>query len=100
MIISEKLSDEQRSTTLSKLVGHGWQMVDGRDAISKRFEFVDFNEAFGWMTRVALIADHMNHHPEWSNIYKTVEVTLSTHDIGGLSALDIAMATKMDRLAG
>ena len=100
MIISEKLSDEQRSTDLSKLVSHGWQMVDGRDAISKRFEFVDFNEAFGWMTRVALIAEHMSHHPEWSNIYKTVEVTLSTHDIGGLSALDIAMATKMDQLAG
>ncbi|MBF9051073.1 4a-hydroxytetrahydrobiopterin dehydratase [Roseobacter sp. HKCCD9010] len=100
MIKPEKLSQEQRETALPELTGHGWQMVEGRDAISKRFEFADFNEAFGWMTRVAMIAEHMNHHPEWSNVYKTVDVTLRTHDVGGLSALDIAMATKMDRLAG
>ncbi|RMA43566.1 4a-hydroxytetrahydrobiopterin dehydratase [Rhodophyticola porphyridii] len=96
----EKLSDAQRSTALAELTAHGWQVGEDRDAISKTFTFGDFNEAFGWMTRVALIAEHMNHHPEWSNVYKTVKVTLSTHDVGGLSALDIAMATKMDRLAG
>jgi 4a-hydroxytetrahydrobiopterin dehydratase len=62
--------------------------------------FSDFNEACGWMARVALVAEHMNHHPEWSNVYKTVEVTLTTHDVGGLSNLDVAMASKMDRMAG
>ncbi len=100
MITPEKLSDGQRETALPELMSHGWAMVEGRDAITKRYVFSDFNEAFGWMTRVAMIAEHMNHHPEWSNVYKTVDVTLSTHDVGGLSALDIALATKMDRLAG
>jgi hypothetical protein len=57
-------------------------LVEGRDAITKRFVFSDFNEAFGWMTRVAMVAEHMNHHPEWFNVYKTVEVTLTTHDVG------------------
>ncbi len=95
-----KLEGDDRDKALAALADHGWSIADGRDAISKTFAFSDFNEAFGWMTRVALVAEHMNHHPEWSNVYKTVEVTLSTHDVGGLSQLDVAMASKMDRLAG
>ncbi len=95
-----KLEGDDRDKALAALADHGWSIADGRDAISKTFTFSDFNEAFGWMTRVALVAEHMNHHPEWSNVYKTVEVTLSTHDVGGLSQLDAAMASKMDRLAG
>lgn len=71
----------------------GWQMVEGRDAIKKQFLFKDFNEAFGFMTRVALKADKMNHHPEWFNVYNRVEVTLSTHDCQGLSERDIKLAT-------
>ncbi|MBC6436870.1 MAG: 4a-hydroxytetrahydrobiopterin dehydratase [Rhodobacteraceae bacterium] len=99
MIVPEQLSDEQRTTALPGLQDCGWRMVEGRDAITKCFVFADFNEAFGWMTRVALMAENMNHHPEWFNVYKTVEVTLSTHDVGGLSTLDIALATKIDRMA-
>jgi 4a-hydroxytetrahydrobiopterin dehydratase len=95
-----KLGDEDRAKALGTLTEIGWSVVDGRDAITKTFEFSDFNEAFGWMARVALVAEHMNHHPEWSNVYKTVEVTLTTHDVGGLSNLDVAMASKMDRMAG
>ena len=95
-----KLEGADRDHALKAVTDHGWSMVDGRDAITKRFVFGDFNEAFGWMTRVALVAEHMNHHPEWFNVYKTVEVTLTTHDVGGLSNLDVALASKMDRLAG
>lgn len=95
----ELLDEENRGRALEALAAHGWRPVDGREAITKRFTFSDFNEAFGWMTRVALIAEHMNHHPEWFNVYRTVEVTLSTHELGGLSNLDVALATKMDRLA-
>ena len=76
----------------------GWQLVDGRDAIHKRFVFKDFKEAFAWMTKVAAIADQMDHHPEWSNVYKTVEVTLTTHDAEGLSELDIRLAARMNAL--
>jgi 4a-hydroxytetrahydrobiopterin dehydratase len=95
----EKLEGPARDKVLSTLSGTGWSLVDGRDAITKRFVFRDFNEAFGWMTRAALIAEQMGHHPEWFNVYKTVDVTLSTHDIGGLSSLDAALAEKMDALA-
>jgi len=97
---AHKLDGDDRDRALEALAAHGWQMVEGRDAITKRYVFGDFNEAFGWMTRVALVAEHMNHHPEWSNVYKTVEVTLTTHDQGGLSNLDVALASKMDRIAG
>jgi 4a-hydroxytetrahydrobiopterin dehydratase len=78
----------------------GWQAVDGRDAIRKRFVFRDFSEAFGWMTRVALEAEKMDHHPEWFNVYKTVDVTLATHDAGGVTALDVTLAKAMDGMAG
>lgn len=85
-----------RQEDLSGLLGKGWAMVDGRDAIKKTFTFDDFNAAFGFMTRVALKADKMNHHPEWFNVYNRVEVTLSTHDVGGLSSKDVKLAKFMD----
>jgi 4a-hydroxytetrahydrobiopterin dehydratase len=93
-----KLSREARSAALARLAG--WQEVGGREAIAKTFVFADFNEAFGFMTRAALIAEKMDHHPEWSNVYKTVVVTLTTHDAGGVTARDIALAEAMDRIAG
>ena len=76
----------------------GWHLAEGHDAIRKRFVFKDFKETFAWMTKVAAIADQMDHHPEWSNVYKTVDVTLTTHDIDGLSELDIRLAARMNAL--
>jgi 4a-hydroxytetrahydrobiopterin dehydratase len=78
----------------------GWKAVDGRDAITRQFRFADFNAAFGFMTRVALKADKMDHHPEWSNVYNKVEVVLTTHDAGGVTDKDIELATFMDEAAG
>jgi len=98
--MTETISDEARATLLEPLLNTGWAMVEGRDAISKTYVFDDFVEAFGWMARVAIWAEKWNHHPEWSNVYKTVEVTLTTHDVGGLSPLDAKLARKMDALAG
>ena len=98
--MTEKLSEETRETVLAPLFDTGWQMVRGRDAIQKTFVFADFIEAFGWMTQVAIWAAKWNHHPEWFNVYKTVDVTLSTHDVGGLSAQDAKLARKMDSLQG
>ncbi|WP_338550091.1 4a-hydroxytetrahydrobiopterin dehydratase [Roseovarius phycicola] len=97
--MTEKLSDAERDTELSPLLTNGWVMVDGRDAIHREFQFKNFVDAFGFMTRAALWAEKWNHHPEWFNVYKTVQVTLSTHDVGGLSALDIKLARKMNDLA-
>ena len=94
----QKLSAEARKAALAKL--SGWTEVSGRDAIARKFTFKDFNEAFGFMTRAALVAEKMDHHPEWFNVYKTVEVTLSTHDAGGVTELDIKLAEAMDRIAG
>jgi 4a-hydroxytetrahydrobiopterin dehydratase len=96
--MSQKLSGEARQTALGRL--KGWSEVDGRDAIAKKFVFADFNQAFGFMTRTALVAEKLDHHPEWFNVYKTVDVTLSTHDAGGLTDLDIKLAEMMDKLAG
>jgi len=96
--MAQKLTGEARKTALAKL--SGWREVSGRDAIVKKFVFKDFNEAFGFMARAALVAEKLDHHPEWFNVYKTVEVTLSTHDAGGLTELDIKLAETMDRLAG
>ena len=95
--MTEKLSTA-RDTVLAPLFESGWKMVEGRDAIHKTFEFADFTEAFSWMTRAALWAEKWDHHPEWSNVYKTVEVTLSTHDVDGLSSLDAKLARKLDTL--
>jgi len=77
-----------------------WREVEGRDAIQRTFNFKNFNQAWGFMSRAALLAEEMNHHPEWFNVYGRVEVTLSTHDAGGLSALDVRMARAMDTFAG
>ncbi|WP_417207538.1 4a-hydroxytetrahydrobiopterin dehydratase [Antarctobacter sp.] len=96
--MTEKLSDTARKTVLAPLLDNGWAMVEGRDAIAKTFEFKDFTQAFSWMTRAALWAEKWDHHPEWFNVYKTVQVTLSTHDVGGLSALDAKLARKLDSL--
>lgn len=93
----EKLTESERAA-LHEL--DGWSLVDGRDAIQKTFSFKNFNEAFGWMSRVALLAEKMSHHPEWFNVYSRVEVTLSTHDAGGLSSLDVRMARAMNAFAG
>ena len=98
--MSERLSEETRGPLLEPLFKSGWSMVDGRDAIAKTFVFKDFADAFGWMTRVAIWAEKWDHHPEWSNVYKTVKVELITHDVDGLSALDAKLARKMDGLAG
>jgi 4a-hydroxytetrahydrobiopterin dehydratase len=76
----------------------GWQLVEGRDAIARRFVFTDFNEAFGFMSRVAIYAEQNGHHPEWANVWNRVDVTLSTHDAGGLSKLDIEMARFMNQI--
>ena len=96
--MAQKLSGEARSRALARL--NGWCELKGRDAISKKFVFADFNEAFGFMARVALVAEKLDHHPEWSNVYKTVEVTLSTHDAGGLTELDVKLAEAMNKFAG
>ena len=98
--MTDKLTDAERSTQIDPLLGTGWEMVDGRDAIHKTFVFKNFVEAFGFMTRAALWAEKWNHHPEWSNVYKTVEVTLTTHDANGLSALDAKLGAKLNALAG
>jgi 4a-hydroxytetrahydrobiopterin dehydratase len=94
----QKLAGEARKTALGKL--KGWSEVKGHDAITKKFVFADFNQAFGFMTRAALVAEKLDHHPEWFNVYKTVEVTLSTHDAGGVTELDVKLAAAMDKLAG
>jgi 4a-hydroxytetrahydrobiopterin dehydratase len=93
----ERLEGEQRRLSLAEIPA--WREVPNRDAITRKFAFDDFVDAFGFMSRVALIAEKMDHHPEWFNIYRTVEVTLSTHDAGGLTQNDIALAKEMDRLA-
>jgi 4a-hydroxytetrahydrobiopterin dehydratase len=96
--MAQKLTGDARKSALAKL--SGWSEVKDRDAITKKFVFKDFNEAFGFMTRAALVAEKMDHHPEWFNVYKTVDVTLSTHDAGGLTELDVKLAETMNRLAG
>ena len=95
--MSQKLSGEARKAALARL--KGWSEVPGRDAITRKFVFADFNEAFGFMARAALAAEKLDHHPEWFNVYKTVEVTLSTHDAGGLTERDIKLAELMDKFA-
>ena len=95
--MAQKLTADARKAALGKL--SQWSEVPGRDAITRKFVFKDFNEAFGFMARAALVAEKMDHHPEWFNVYKTVEVTLSTHDAGGTTELDVKLAQAMDKLA-
>jgi 4a-hydroxytetrahydrobiopterin dehydratase len=93
-----RLTDEERAGLAAALPA--WRMVEGRDAISRAFRFRDFNEAWGFMSRVALAAEAQDHHPEWSNVWNRVEITLSTHDAGGLSARDLRLAQAIDAIAG
>ena len=93
----KKLTPADRTAALKKL--RKWKSVAGRDAITRKFEFANFNEAFGFMARAALLADKMYHHPEWFNVYNKVDVTLSTHDAGGVTQNDIDMAAAMDSYA-
>ena len=91
----KKLSKIEVANKLRRL--SGWKLVKGRNAITKTFKFKNFIEAFGWMTSMALYAEKKDHHPEWFNVYSTVEVSLSTHDAGGVTNLDLDMAREMNR---
>ncbi|MEM9026917.1 MAG: 4a-hydroxytetrahydrobiopterin dehydratase [Pseudomonadota bacterium] len=93
----DRLPDADVVSALSSL--DGWSRMADREAITKRFVFADFNDAFGFMTRCALVAEKMDHHPEWFNVYKTVDVTLTTHDAGGITQLDVDLARKMNDFA-
>ena len=95
--MANKLSVKTRTESLLKL--RGWKKTRGRDSIEKEFIFKDFISAFSWMTNISLLAEKMDHHPEWFNVYNKVSVTLSTHDAGGITQLDIKLATAMDRSA-
>jgi 4a-hydroxytetrahydrobiopterin dehydratase len=95
--MAERLSAEARRAALVELAG--WKEVSGREAIERTFTFKDFNEAFGFMSRAALVAEKHDHHPEWRNVYRTVEVVLATHDAGGVTRLDIELAKAMNGIA-
>jgi len=95
--MTDKLTGKARSDALASLTG--WAEVQGRDAIHKSFKFADFTAAWGFMARVALAAEKADHHPEWFNVYNRVDITLSTHDAGGLSAKDVALAKVIDSVA-
>ncbi len=97
--MSDTLTGEARAEALAELDAAGWREVEGRDAITRSFKFKDFAAAFGWMTQVAIRAEKMNHHPEWSNTYNGVEVTLTSHDAGGLTDRDVKLARIMGDLA-
>ena len=92
--MAERLSDAEIAQELGSL--EGWSRLEGREAIRKNFKFKNFGEAFVFMTRAAQLAEEMNHHPEWFNVYNKVDVTLTTHDAGGITALDIKMARTMN----
>lgn len=91
-----KLDEEARAAMATTLPG--WRMAEGRDAIARTYRFADFSEAFGFMSRVAMLAEKHDHHPEWSNVWNRVEILLTTHDAGGLSARDLALAEAIDAL--
>ncbi len=91
-----KILSENIENSIKEL--NGWHKVDGRDAITKSFQFNDFNAAWHFMSAIAIYAEEINHHPEWYNVYNKVDVTLNTHDVDGLSDLDIKMAQKMDEI--
>jgi 4a-hydroxytetrahydrobiopterin dehydratase len=92
----QKLTSDERSRQLAKL--NGWQAIANRDAIQRSFQFADFNEAFGFMTRVAIKAQEMDHHPEWFNVYNKVDITLSTHEANGVTARDVELASFIDSI--
>ena len=92
----DKLSTVDRETKLKKFLENGWLLDESRDTISKEFQFKNFIEAFSWMTKIAFWAEKINHHPEWFNVYRNVRVVLTTHDVKGLSNLDLELASKMD----
>ena len=94
-MINKKLTIKEQKIAITKL--KSWKKVKGRNAISKTFEFKNFNQAFSWMTAIALHAEQIDHHPEWFNVYNKVIVTLSTHDVGGISNLDVKLAKLMDK---
>jgi len=94
------LTEAERKSALPDLGDTGWRAVPNRDALRKIWKFRSFSEAWGFMSRAALAAEKLNHHPEWTNIYNTVDITLVTHDTGGLTALDITLARKLDLFAG
>jgi 4a-hydroxytetrahydrobiopterin dehydratase len=96
--MAQKLDQAARQGMAARLPA--WRLADGRDVIQKTFKFKDFSEAFGFMARAALVAEKMDHHPEWANVWNRVDVTLSTHSAGGLTELDVKLAEAMDRIAG
>ena len=96
MALSPKLSTEERNQQLNPLLQTGWSVLQDRDAIHKEYLFKDFNQAFGFMSRIALLAEKMDHHPEWFNVYNKVQVTLASHDVSGISSRDIKMANFME----
>ena len=95
--MTAKLKTAERAVALAEIPG--WNGTPGRDAIQRRFAFKDFNAAFGFMTRAALVAEKLDHHPEWSNVYNKVDVVLTTHDAGGVTAKDVELAKFMDEAA-
>jgi len=97
-MMSPKLTKAERAEFLPQLEAAGWVIIPERDAIQKTFKFASFVEAFGWMTKAAILSEKMNHHPEWRNIYNRVEVLLTSHDAKGLSDRDVKLARKMDEL--
>lgn len=97
--MSAKLLGDAREAALKSLRSSGWEAVEGRDAIRKDFKFRDFSEAWGFMSRVALEAQAADHHPEWFNVWNRVEITLSSHDAGGVTERDLSLAAAIDRIA-
>lgn len=96
--MAQRLTEAERAAALQRVPG--WARVQGQDALARTFRFDDFSAAFGFMTRVALAAERMNHHPEWSNVWNEVRITLTTHDAGGLTEKDVQLAEVIDRIVG
>lgn len=94
-----KLSPDARTAAVSALTSSGWTETEGRDALHKAFKFRNFSEAWGFMSRAALVAEKLDHHPEWTNVWNKVSVTLTTHDAGGLTELDVTLAEAMDNMS-
>ncbi len=98
--MTERLTDSECATELPSLEASGWRAIPDRHAIRKIWKFRSFSEAWGFMSRAALLAERLNHHPEWSNVYNVVDVTLTTHDAGGLTMLDLTFAKRLDKFGG